>query len=454
MKRFRMGTSSIVGGARLALGLANNIAEAVDRRMPEARALAEWLDYKRVPLGLPDGENFAASSKAGLTVAKWQRVRTTITREWRTAPAGAESMMDRWLDVLTSRIGLNVLSAQLLWVTLAYQLDDRIEYLIEHVSDARGGRRQLQADPALLGLLLQAEPDVVERALCPDALLRSSGLLRVDRDGDLVGLDRLVTLVRTSVRPGEDPIAQLLGPVQAPTLPWDAFAHLGRRASLAAELLSAALACREPGINILLYGPPGTGKTTFAATLAAQAGARLRPVSEQDDSGEEPSRQERLAGLQLAQRLAVGGETVLLFDEAEDLFVRMSHGEDGPVATSRVFVHRLLERTPVPVIWTANRIEAFGPAILRRMTICLEQKVPNTAVRTRLWRRMAEVEGVSLTDSDAGRLARLLPAAPALAASALRATRLVNGDAETARLIVEILPDHRPHERQPDRVVQ
>jgi hypothetical protein len=112
-------------------------------------------------------------------------------------------------------------------------------------------------------------------------------------------------------------------------------------------------------------------------------------VTEQDESGHEPSRHERLSGLQLAQRLAAGGGTVLLFDEAEDLFTRVSYGEDGPAATSRVFVHRLLEQTPVPVIWTANQIGGLGPAVLRRMTICLEQKVPNVAVRTRLWRRMA-----------------------------------------------------------------
>ena len=64
--------------------------------------------------------------------------------------------------------------------------------------------------------------------------------------------------------------------MHAPTFFWDAFAHLGRPTSLAAELLRAALARREPGLNILLYGPPGTGKTSFAATLAAKAGARLR----------------------------------------------------------------------------------------------------------------------------------------------------------------------------------
>ena len=89
-------------------------------------------------------------------------------------------------------------------------------------------------------------------------------------------------------------------------------------------MLRAALAGRESGVNILLYGPPGTGKTSFAATLAARVGARLRPVAEADEDGDEPHRHERLAGLRLAQRLAAPRNTLLLFDEAEDLFVSRS----------------------------------------------------------------------------------------------------------------------------------
>ena len=63
------------------------------------------------------------------------------------------------------------------------------------------------------------------------------------------------------------------------------------------------------------------------------------------------------------------------------MFVRHS-GFDEPVASSRVF-HRLPERMAIPVIWTANDIGVLGPAVLRRMTMCLELKVPNLVTRTR-----------------------------------------------------------------------
>ena len=100
-------------------------------------------------------------------------------------------------------------------------------------------------------------------------------------------------------------------------------------------------------------------------------------------------------------------------------------------------MHRLLENLAVPVIWTANDIGVLGPAVLRRMTMCLELRVPNLATRTTLWRRIGETEGVVLADADARRLARLVPAAPAVAATALRAARMAGGGAETTRIIVE-----------------
>jgi len=342
-----------------------------------------------------------------------------------------------WLDALCGRLGLDALDRSILALALYYELDERVEHLADAISTARGGSARLRCDYALLALLLAETPGAIEAKLQPEARLRASGLVRLDSDGDLDIISRLARLVRSSAAPGDDPFVQLLGHTLAATLPWEAFAHLGRAAEVSAAVLSAAIAGREQGVNILLYGPPGTGKTTFAAALAHRVGARLRPVTEQDAGGGEPNRHERLHGLQLAQQLAPAGETVLLFDEAEDVFVRHAFNENGPITASRVFMHRLLEQAPVPVIWTANDIAMLGPAVLRRMTMCLELKIPGVAVRTRLWRSMGEAEGVRLTEADAACLARLVPAAPAIASTALRATRLVDGDASTARLIVE-----------------
>jgi transitional endoplasmic reticulum ATPase len=430
-------------GMRMALDCARNVYEAVDRRMPEAAALANWLGQNAAAFGLtdttvPEYEPPYRSRCRGVPVLDWRKIGSALTSAEVALTQDADSPADRWIAAIAETLALDPLEARMLSLGVHYGLDKRVDRLFDAISECRGGAGRFHRDTGLFALLLQATPADVEMRLRGDAALRASGLFRLEQDGDLRVLERLVSLVRQDIMPATDFYDQLLGSTDADPLPWESFEHLGREAEVVASVLQAALAGRESGINILLYGPPGTGKTSFAATLAARTGARLRPVAEADEEGGEPARHERLAGLRLAQRLAAPGKTLLLFDEAEDLFVKRSGGGfDEPMASSRVFMHRLLERMAVPVIWTANDIGVLGPAVVRRMTMCLELKVPNLVTRTRLWRRMGETEGVVLPEADAARLARLVPAAPAVASAALRATRLAGGGAETARLIVE-----------------
>ena len=429
-------------GMRMALDCARNVYEAVDRRMPEAAALANWLGQNAAAFGLPDtaipdDEAPRRSRRGGVPMPDWRMIGSALTSAEAILPDNAYTPADHWIEAIAGTLALDALEARILALALHYKLDQRVERLFDAASECRGLITRFHRDSGLIALFLRVPTAEIEMRLTGDAKLRASGLLRLDPHGGLCVLERLVSLIRQDVLPSADFYDQLLGAIAADPLPWESFEHLGREAEVVASVLQAALAGRESGINILLYGPPGTGKTSFAATLAAQTGARLRPVAEADDFGSEPARHERLAGLRLAQRLAVPGKTLLLFDEAEDLFVRHGAGFDEPVASSRVFMHRLLERMAVPVIWTANDIGVLGPAVVRRMTMCLELKVPNLVTRTRLWRRMGETEGVVLPEADAARLARLVPAAPAVASAALRATRLAGGGAETARLIVE-----------------
>ncbi len=79
--RFNRGHGVVLGGTSQVFRIASNVAQAVDRRMPEAVALAGWIDQDRVPLGLPDGQDFAvAGARKPLPAANWRRVRAAITR--------------------------------------------------------------------------------------------------------------------------------------------------------------------------------------------------------------------------------------------------------------------------------------------------------------------------------------------------------------------------------------
>lgn len=430
---------SVRSQTRFALQLAARAYAAIDRRMPEAAALLEWLNENAASLALadlPEADVFAGLRRRFLTAPQWQSIGAAIAAASAGLPSSAEMPADLWGATIARTLALDPIETALLVLALQYHLDPLVEHLFDRLRASRGGPPHFHRDPALIGLLLGEDSADIAARLTARASLPASGLLYIGHGGQLYVPSRLISLSRAGTPPARDFYDQLLGTPAGESLPWEAFAHLGRTADIAARLLQAALTGREKGIHILLYGPPGTGKTAFGMALAVHLGVRLRPVTETDNHDGEPDREERLAGLRWAAQLAPRGDTVLLFDEAEDLFAPRRTRLDEPRTSSRVFMHRLLESMPVPVIWTANDIDALGPAVLRRMTMCLEMKVPNLAVRTRLWRRMGEAEGVMLAEPEAARLARLVPAAPAVAATALRGARLAGGGAETARLIV------------------
>lgn len=77
-------------------------------------------------------------------------------------------------------------------------------------------------------------------------------------------------------------------------LEWSDFDHVEEDRDHIEKLIKGALSTGTPGVNILVCGPPGTDKTEFCKTLAARLGTHLYSVGEEDDSGDEPSRKERL----------------------------------------------------------------------------------------------------------------------------------------------------------------
>jgi transitional endoplasmic reticulum ATPase len=165
-----------------------------------------------------------------------------------------------------------------------------------------------------------------------------------------------------------------LQPAPARRIAWP---HLARQTSLLKAALARAVEESVPGVNFLLYGAPGTGKTEFVRQLVADVGASGFLVGDADDDGDEATRSDRLASLQLSQTFA--GQTtrsVLVLDEAEDIF-RSDYGHPlagllRSTSESKAWMNALLERNPRPVIWISNRISQLDPAYLRRFSFCLE----------------------------------------------------------------------------------
>ncbi len=308
---------------------------------------------------------------------------------------------------------------------------------------------------ALQAALGQAGLHDVEELTARDGRLMRSALLapssdRISISDDLqdeLQLSRLGSaLVTGTVRSVEEMAVTVLRPLPAadarPSLIWP---HLQSRADLLGAALTQALACRTPGTNVLLYGAPGTGKTEFARQLIGRVGATGYRIDDTNKKQRPASRMERLGYLHLSQIFAPAGQSVLVLDEAEDVF---QNDYNNPLSRalgqeqdSKSWMNALLERNRLPVIWISNQVSHIDPAYLRRFTYCLEFPVTPRGVRQTIARSHLEPAGCSgpLIDAVAAE-AHLTPALLASAARFVSLSGARGGQAdEAARLM---LGDH------------
>ncbi len=342
-------------------------------------------------------------------------------------------------------IGLDTAAQQILAFTVLLQQNALLQEAMELLK--RISTTQLYA---LLATVLNLPEPAVRQALTPAGVLSQSGLVKIDHDTDFslhMKLDLLNKQFADRMTSEVDDPLQLFSdsiiPASPAELTLDDFAHVQALVDITLPLLRDALSTDRGGVNILLHGKPGTGKSQFARSLAAALNTQLFQVSSEDEDGDPIGGEKRLRAYRAALNVVARSKTLLVFDEAEDVFAG-GHGwfsPPSPAQQRKAWVNRILESNPVPSLWLSNAIEDMDPAFIRRFDVVYELPIPP-------WRQRARVIEALCSDlvSPAGvrRLASSEHLAPAVIARAATVTRAIHDDLPAGEIqaVVTRLVDH------------
>ena len=332
------------------------------------------------------------------------------------------------VEMLVRELGLSHVAWKIVGLIACFTRYEQVQYLCQSASESLAPLSRTIA-------VLTGEPmKTVEQLLTPTSELFASGLVQFRS-----GFDEISGHSGRYIIPGRldacldhtfDNFASvrraLLGEPLVSKNEISDYDHVKKDRDLIVSVIRGAVDAEAEGVNILLYGAPGSGKTELTKIAAKTASVDLYGAGEEVSGDGETDRSGRLADLVFALRLAKGaGRTALLFDEMEDVaWQLMKRGG------SKLYLNRLLESNPVPVLWTSNNIHEIDPALLRRMTLAIELKRPPVNQRQKILRRLSDRVGVELNAEEVEQLARRLDATPAVLENALKAAKFSAGGSE------------------------
>jgi len=217
-------------------------------------------------------------------------------------------------------------------------------------------------------------------------------------------------------------IAGLMGKKLKTSLHLKDYEHI-KETEKVINILTKAIEQKRKGVNILLYGGVGTGKTEYSKLIAQQAGCPIFEVITEKDKYKEADREDRLVDLYSKQLLlAKSGNACILFDEAEDVMNNMG------CFASKGYMNKLLESTSVPIIWTSNNIYNVDPAILRRMTYCIEFEKLTEDARLNIWNRVLKKNKLKISSEKVVEFNKKYDIPPSIISNAIQTTKMINGD--------------------------
>jgi len=340
-----------------------------------------------------------------------------ITDPSQTSMPAADCTMLRTINWLAASAGLNLVERDI------FELGVALRCFIP-LRQALNVWGNLTRDDFLqaLSALLAWPSEAVARACQSESNLLRCGLIRLnDHEGPLGTLLKAPRQLsaRIPYHQGEPQgiLAHLVQPMPVPGLQLSDFKHIQADTRLAQCWLAGALAAAshaERAGHLLVSGAPGLGKTEWVRALLLDSRIDAMELTVLGDDGTALSGYERLEHLRLAiSLLRRTPHTVLLFDEADDVFRQREStvGNSDAVSMSnhRASLNRLLDDSQLPVIWIMNDPHVLDAAVLRRFDAVIPFEGVPRSVRLALLSRRGHWK-----DADIQRWANIPDLTPAL----------------------------------------
>lgn len=236
----------------------------------------------------------------------------------------------------------------------------------------------------------------VKEIMSPNGALVEAGIIK-HRYGDNSFSPMFLNLLNMNFNSCKDVRDVLIGCPLSANLKRENFDYMADDFDKISDILSGGVAKTQAGVNILLYGRPGTGKTEIAKTICDKLGLNLYTTAENQE--DKDARLSNLAHLQTV--LKKDNDSVILFDEAEDVFCLSPYSRNTP---SKLYINRILENNKRPVIWITNNIEDMDRAYVRRFTMALEMTDPDERAKINTWRRIFEKYDLEISDTELRRI--------------------------------------------------
>lgn len=182
-------------------------------------------------------------------------------------------------------------------------------------------------------------------------------------------------------------LGSFVNPAPRPTLSYRDYPHVNETIRDMRQHIRSALRSKKQGVNIFIHGRPGTGKSELSRVIAREMRAELFEIAFEDEEGDPVSGLKRLEHLRAAQSLLKNQRSLLVFDEAEDVFSGEGFLEKSLASRRKAWMNRFFESNAIPTFWISNS-NRLDPAFLRRFDFILELKVPPRHQRIRTFRKI------------------------------------------------------------------